>query len=91
MAALNDHEKLLVRSEDNLDDYERMALYVIGQQALHYAFGREFLNGEGNGDGLGWLFALTTKAIREATPWMGDELWDMAQRKRKAQEGAATP
>ena len=64
--------------DDELDAAERLALYVVGHQALHFAFSRTLLQDEGNG--LNYLWMQTTRAIMLALPVMGHgNLDDLAQ------------
>ncbi|MBI1256492.1 MAG: hypothetical protein GC204_03385 [Chloroflexi bacterium] len=65
---MSEHERLLVQEDDTLNGTEKLALYVIGHQALHFGFKRSTLEGQGEGEFIGYLWHETTVAIRRALP-----------------------
>ena len=79
VAALSEHERLLVRSDDDLTEVEKLSLYIIGHQALHFGFKRSTLEGAGEGEMIGYLWHETTNAIRAALPMLDTQaIVDMA-------------
>jgi hypothetical protein len=68
VAVLDEHERFLVQSDDELTEIEKLSLYIIGCQALHYGFKRSTLEGEGQGENIGYLWHETTNAILAALP-----------------------
>jgi len=87
VAALSEHERLLVHSDDELNEVEKLSLYILGHQALHFGFKRSTLEGAGEGENIGYLWHETTNAIMAALPMldaraivdMKDELRDQGR------------
>ena len=83
VAALSEDEVFLVHCDDELDGVEKLALYIIGCQAMEFAFTRRTLNADGPGTGLGFIWQATTNAIYRALPTLGrgdlDEIADQVR------------
>src|SRR5215210_625177 len=56
VAALTEHETFLVQTDDELTEVEKLSLYILGHQALHFGFKRSTLEGAGEGENIGYLW-----------------------------------
>ena len=84
VAALSEDEVFLVHCDDDLTEVEKLSLYIIGHQALHFGFKRSTLEGQGEGEMIGYLWHETTKAIMAALPMLDAQaIVDMAKDMRK--------